>query len=39
LNLMEFSMIPDSGGLIINADPEMVPSQEYACGCYWFRKY
>jgi len=39
LNLMEFSMIPDSGGLIINADPEMVPLQEYACGCYWFRKY
>ena len=39
LNLMEFSMIPDSGGLIINADPEMVSKQEYACGCYWFRKY
>lgn len=39
--LKEFSLIPDhekDGGLIQNADPSMVPQQNYACGCFWFIK-
>ena len=38
LRLKEFSLIPDSGGLIINADPELVAQQSYGCGCFWFKK-
>ena len=41
LRLKEFSLIPDnleSGGLIRNADPSDVPSQEYACGCFLFER-
>ncbi len=41
LELIEFSLIPDSeikGGLIRNAKPELVISQNYACGCFLFRK-
>jgi hypothetical protein len=36
--LKEFSLIPDSGGLIINADPSLVAQQQYGCGCFWFKK-
>jgi len=36
--LMNFSLIPDSGGIINNADPELVKEQKYGCGCFWFRK-
>ncbi|MBC7947014.1 MAG: DUF268 domain-containing protein [Chitinophagaceae bacterium] len=36
--LMEFSLIPDAGGLIIDADPTIVRSQKYGCGCFWFKK-
>jgi SAM-dependent methyltransferase len=38
LQLNEFSLIPDEGGLISNADPALVERQEYACGCFWFKK-
>jgi len=36
--LQEFSLIPDSGGLIENAEPSIVASQSYGCGCFWFKK-
>lgn len=41
LKLTEFSLIPDNWqekGLIENADPALVPSQNYACGCFVFTK-
>lgn len=38
LRLKEFSLIPDAGGLLINADPNLVKEQRYACGCFWFKK-
>lgn len=38
LQLVEFSMVPDEGGFNENADPSMVASQRYACGCFWFKK-
>jgi SAM-dependent methyltransferase len=38
LLLQEFSLIPDAGGLIENADPSLVGQQEYGCGCFWFKK-
>jgi len=34
----EFSLIPDAGGIIINADPALVKAQQYGCGCFWFKK-
>ena len=36
--LIEFSLIPDAGGLIANANPEIVQTQVYGCGCFWFKK-
>ena len=39
--LKEFSLIPEhenNGGLIRNADPELVKKEDYACGCFWFVK-
>lgn len=36
--LKEFSLIPDTGGLIENAPSELVEKQQYACGCFWFEK-
>ena len=39
--LKEFSLIEDDGfekGIIINADPNKVKNNEYACGCFWFEK-
>lgn len=38
LRLVEFSLIPDVGGIINNADPELVMKQNYGCGCFWFKK-
>ncbi|HEX2629107.1 MAG TPA: DUF268 domain-containing protein [Chitinophagaceae bacterium] len=38
LTLKEFSLIPDAGGLIVDADPKLVEQQEYGCGCFWFKK-
>lgn len=38
LILKEFSLIPDAGGLIQNADPGLVKEQSYGCGCFWFKK-
>ena len=38
LTLQEFSLIPDAGGLIENAEPAIVKEQQYACGCFWFKK-
>ena len=39
--LKEFSFIPeheDRGGLIRNADPELIKKEDYGCGCFWFIK-
>jgi hypothetical protein len=36
--LEEFSLIPDKGGIIINADPSLIDQQNYGCGCFWFKK-
>jgi SAM-dependent methyltransferase len=36
--LKEFSLIPDAGGIINNADPALVKEQDYGCGCFWFKK-
>lgn len=41
LKLQEFSLIPDNAvekGIILNADPELVKTQNYGCGCFWFKK-
>ena len=38
LTLKEFSLIPDAGGIILNADPVLVKEQDYGCGCFWFKK-
>lgn len=41
LKLVEFSMVTDTveqGDFIENADPKMVQSQNYACGCFLFKK-
>jgi len=38
LTLKEFSLIPDAGGIILNADPALVKEQNYGCGCFWFKK-
>lgn len=38
LRLMEFSLVPDGGGLIENASKDLVHQQEYGCGCFWFKK-
>jgi len=38
LKLVEFSLVPDTGGLINNADPALVKDQSYGCGCFWFKK-
>lgn len=38
LMVQDFSMVPDSGGFIENANPVLVAQQDYACGCFWFKK-
>jgi SAM-dependent methyltransferase len=43
-DLIEFALVPDNGPahqgteLIRHADPALVASQQYACGCFHFRK-
>jgi hypothetical protein len=37
-SLQNFSMVPDTGGFIENADPTLVAKQTYGCGCFWFKK-
>jgi SAM-dependent methyltransferase len=39
--LKEFSLIPEdgqNGGIMTNANPELVKREKYACGCFWFIK-
>jgi len=36
--LKEFTLIPDKGGLIRNAETEIINNQKYPCGCFWFKK-
>lgn len=38
LKLQEFSLVNDENKFIQNADPEIVKSQRYGCGCFWFIK-
>ena len=41
LKLEEFALVPDNpkeGDLIYNASQKIVDSQNYGCGCFWFRK-
>lgn len=40
LTLVEFSLIPDSKQqpILLHANPGLVVDQDYACGCFWFRK-
>lgn len=39
--LEEYSLIPDDfkNGIIKNASKELSDEQNYACGCFWFKKY
>ncbi|MDB5280531.1 MAG: hypothetical protein JWR61_5486 [Ferruginibacter sp.] len=37
-NLEEFSLITDNGEFITDANPEMVATQQYGCGCFWLKK-
>jgi SAM-dependent methyltransferase len=39
--LKEFSLIPEdgkNGGILIDANPELVKNESYGCGCFWFIK-
>jgi hypothetical protein len=36
--LQDFSLIPDKGPIIENADPSLIEREKYACGCFWFKK-
>lgn len=38
LELREFSLVDDQNKFIQNADPEIVKTQHYGCGCFWFTK-
>jgi hypothetical protein len=42
LRLRQFALIPDGaeqgGGLILDAPPELVARQRYACGCFWLER-
>ncbi|WP_285059677.1 DUF268 domain-containing protein [Pedobacter ginsengisoli] len=41
LELKEFALIPENekdGGLIINPSEELLATQFYGCGCFWFTK-
>lgn len=37
-DLVEFALIPDEGGLLLNAEPDLVKKQRYGCGCFLFKK-
>ena len=39
--LVEFALIPETaadGGLVVNPDEKLIQTQNYACGCFWFKK-
>ena len=36
--LNDFSLVLDDGEFIKGANPSLVATQNYACGCFWFRK-
>ena len=36
--LLSFSLIPDNGPILNNADPSLVKDQTYGCGCFWYKK-
>ena len=38
MKLREFSLVTDDGDFVENADPALVETQKYACGCFWFIK-
>jgi hypothetical protein len=42
LRLRPFALISDGaergGGLILDAPPELVARQRYACGCFWLER-
>ena len=41
MEVEEFSLIPDNAietGMLRNCPVELVKEQEYACGCFWFKK-
>lgn len=41
LHLQEFSLLTDDdkgAEFILNASPDLVQNQNYACGCFWFKK-
>jgi hypothetical protein len=41
LDLVEFALVPDSGkdgGLVTNPSFDFCDAQNYACGCFWFKK-
>lgn len=40
LTLAEISLIPDNKQqpILLHANPDLVADQDYACGCFWFRK-
>jgi hypothetical protein len=41
LRIRQFALIPDreeDGGLILDASPELVQRQRYACGCFWMER-
>jgi len=36
--LQQFSLVPDHGWFVDDADPALVVQQSYGCGCFWFKK-
>jgi hypothetical protein len=41
LYLKEFTLIPENnedGGLVLNPTSDLLARQNYACGCFWFKK-
>jgi hypothetical protein len=39
--LIEFGLIPENekdGGIVMNPTKDLLERQNYACGCYWFKK-
>ncbi len=41
LTLIEFTLISgesNGGGLLVNPKTTLIEQEEYACGCFWFRK-
>lgn len=38
MELKDFSLVPDTGGLINAATKEQADAQRFGCGCFWFKK-